>query len=492
MTLHRLLERQLRKLGGSRDACPDWSAFLEMISEAYARADEDRELLQQSIRLSSDEVLQSNVELRTMMAALSESEAKYRGIFENAPEGIFQATAEGVFLSANPAMARILGYGSPEELMGSIRDVGAELFANPADRAALLDRLSSTCLLEGIVIPMRRKDGSPIWASVILRGVHGQTGALERIEGILADITERKRAEETIRQLNESLEQRVVERTAQLECANKELSATLAQLTSAQKQLVEAEKMASLGALVAGVAHEINTPVGISVTAASHLEQRTKDILAEYAAENLSREELESFLAVCDESCRMMLVNLKRASDLIRSFKQVAVDRTSEERRLFNLHGYLTEVLHSLRPNLKKTAVAVELDCDPDIFLDSYPGAFSQVLTNLVMNSLAHAYEPGQAGVIRITVSRAGGNLTLVYSDDGNGIPEESLGKIFDPFFTTKRGRGGTGLGLHILYNIVTQNLGGTVRCESTPGHGTTFLLTLPFAAGGEHERRTE
>ena len=270
-------------------------------------------------------------------------------------------------------------------------------------------------------------------------------------------------------------------RTQQLEQANLELKQTLEQLNRTHKQLVESEKMASLGGLVAGVAHEINTPVGIGVTAASHLENKTREMLEEYRAGGLKRSRLEEFLGLCDESTRMILVNLRRASDLIRSFKQVAVDRSTEERRKFALHDYLEEVLLSLKPHLKKTAISVELDCDPELEIDSYPGAYSQILTNLVMNSLVHAYDPGQAGRIRVEITHGEDRLRLVYSDDGKGIAPGDLDKIFEPFYTTKRGRGGTGLGLHILYNIVTQKLEGTVHCESLPGQGTTFTLDVPL-----------
>lgn len=209
-------------------------------------------------------------------------------------------------------------------------------------------------------------------------------------------------------------------------------------------------------------------------------------MLEGYRAGGLKRSSLEEFLGMCDESTRMILVNLRRASDLIRSFKQVAVDRSTEERRRFALRDYLEEVLLSLKPQLKKTAITVDLDCDPKLTIDSYPGAYSQILTNLVTNALAHAYDEGQAGRISINISQGEGRLHLVFSDDGKGIAPEHLDKIFEPFYTTKRGRGGTGLGLHILYNIVTQRLAGTVRCESLPGQGTTFTLDVPLEGSRE------
>ncbi|MBA4356921.1 MAG: hypothetical protein C0405_04265 [Desulfovibrio sp.] len=556
------------------------------------------EELKETIRLREQEI----IERRRAEEALRTAEEKYRGIFQNAPEGIFQTSLDGRFLSANPAMARILGYDTAEELTSQVTNLARQVYAYPLGRARLLKVLSETGSVDGMEMTMRKKDGALIWCSIIARGVRDADGNLVRIEGIIADTTEKKRAveelreseeriralfnatsdsailmdtegvilainehgakrrgltpedmtghyiydhlpsnaaeirrlqtqeavrtksprtfeeeregffysvtispildtdgtarqlasfsrditarkesEETIRRLNEGLEQRVRERTLQLEEANQELKETLEQLTHAHKQLVESEKMASLGGLVAGVAHEINTPVGIGVTAASHLESRTKAMLGEYWAGGLKRTSLEEFLRVCDESTRMILSNLRRASDLIRSFKQVAVDRSTEERRVFRLRDYLEEVLLSLRPHLKKSAIAVEVVCAPEIEIDSYPGAFSQILTNLVMNSLVHAYDPGQAGRITISGAVAQGRLHFVFADDGKGIAPEHLDKIFEPFYTTRRGRGGTGLGLHILYNIVTQRLSGTVRCESAPGQGTTFILDMPL-----------
>lgn len=555
------------------------------------------EELKETIRLRDQEI----VERRRAEEALRQAEENYRSIFMNAPEGIFQTTPEGRILSANPAMARILGYDSPQELMERVGSLGDEVYAFPLARQRVLRTLQEHGVLDGMELAMRRKDGRLIWCSIIARATRDRAGAVLRIEGLLSDVTEKKRAleelreseariralfdatsdsvilmdpegvvlainahgarrrglapedmtgkyiydhlppnaaeirrlqvqealrtksprtfeeerqgfcyaitiypilddegaatqlasfsrditaqresEETIRRMNESLEERVRERTRQLEAANAELTRAMEQLTRANRQLVESEKMASLGGLVAGVAHEINTPVGVGVTAASHLETRTRALLADYRAGGLKRASLEEYLGVCDESTRMILSNLRRAAELIRSFKQVAVDRSTEERRSFRLRAYLDEVLLSLRPHLKKTEHEVALICDPELTLDSYPGALSQVITNLVMNSLVHAFEPGAAGRITITAQDGGGYVRLIYADDGAGIAPEHLDKIFEPFYTTRRGKGGTGLGLHILYNLVTQKLGGEVRCESEPGRGATFTLTLP------------
>jgi signal transduction histidine kinase len=270
---------------------------------------------------------------------------------------------------------------------------------------------------------------------------------------------------------------RLFEKTQQ---ANHELSQALENLRTTQSQLVEAEKMAALGGLVAGVAHEINTPVGVGVTAASLLEDKTRAFREIYSGGQMKRSDLEKYLDTAEQSSQMLLRNLQRAAELIQSFKQVAVDQSSEERREFRVKQYLDEILLSLRPQLKKTQHVITINGDSELALDSYPGAFSQIVTNLVMNSLVHAFEPDEAGQLTFNFEQVKSRLVFEYTDNGRGIPPENLNKIFDPFFTTKRGQGGSGLGLHIIYNLVTQKLGGTIRCESEVGVGTRFIMEIP------------
>jgi C4-dicarboxylate-specific signal transduction histidine kinase len=265
------------------------------------------------------------------------------------------------------------------------------------------------------------------------------------------------------------------------EGANQELSQALEHLQTTQSHLVEAEKMAALGGLVAGVAHEINTPVGIGVTAASLLEERTRAFRQAYQTGQMKRSDMEKYLDIAGQSSTMILNNLNRAAELIQSFKQVAVDQSSEKRRRFPVKAYLEEVLISLRPKLKRTQHSIEIFGPEELALDSYPGAFSQIVTNLVMNSLVHAYEPGEAGRLVFDLQQKGSYFVFEYTDDGRGIAKEHMSKIFDPFFTTKRGHGGSGLGLHIIYNLVTQKLGGTIRCESKEGQGTRFVIEMPI-----------
>jgi len=232
---------------------------------------------------------------------------------------------------------------------------------------------------------------------------------------------------------------------------------------------------------VAGVAHEINTPLGICVTATSHLVQELKLTREELAAGEMTEDSLGSFFDIVDQSLRIMTTNTQRAASLVRSFKQVAVDQSSGDIRSFNLEAYLNEVLLSLQPKLKGRPVKVDISCPKDLVLDSYPGAVSQIVTNMVMNSLVHGFERDQSGNITVRAGiEADGWVVFDYADDGAGMDKNTLDKLFDPFFTTRRGTGGSGLGAHILYNLVTGALGGTVRVESAPGEGLRYHLRFP------------
>ncbi|MCB0061403.1 MAG: hybrid sensor histidine kinase/response regulator [Caldilineaceae bacterium] len=261
------------------------------------------------------------------------------------------------------------------------------------------------------------------------------------------------------------------------------LTEALKQLQTTQQQLVESEKMASLGNLVAEIAHEINTPIGIGVTAASTLEDETTALKAIYQRGGFTRAGFEAYLETATHSSQLILNNLQRASVLIQNLKQISTDQIYLERRRFTLHQYIHEILSSLEPTLKHTHHTVTTDGSEEVTLESYPGALSQIVTNLVMNSLKHAYPTGEAGVLHFSWQMQPGQLVFCYSDDGCGIPEADRSHVFEPFFTTARHNGGTGLGLHIVYSLVTQKLGGQIRCESRQNQGTTFVLELPTRA---------
>ena len=273
-----------------------------------------------------------------------------------------------------------------------------------------------------------------------------------------ADLAAKQQDEETLRQAYEELKQ-------------------------AQASLVEAEKLAALGGLVAGVAHEINTPLGISLSSASLLAEATRRFATQLDSGQVKKSELQDYLATARESVELILSNAQRAAHLVQSFKQVAVDQTSEARRSFDLAEYLDEVIESLQPTFKRRPVQVRNDCPPGIPMDGYPGALAQVVTNLLVNTLTHAFAAEDSGLIRLSAERLDGEVRLCFEDNGQGIATEHLGHIFEPFFTTRRGSGGSGLGLHLVYNLVNKRMGGQIAVSSTPGQGTHFTLTLPLHA---------
>ncbi len=271
---------------------------------------------------------------------------------------------------------------------------------------------------------------------------------------------------------------------ARLQRQNREyqqsLEESLEKLHRTQKEMIQSAKMAALGDLVAGVAHEVNTPIGVSVTAASFLAERTRQLRDLYGKGEMKRSDLEKYLALAEESSGSVLSNLERAAELVQSFKKVAADQSSEEKRVFGMKNYLEQILLSLRPQFKRNPHQVSMECPDDLTLDSYPGAIMQIMTNLIMNSLLHGFADGRAGEISITVEPAGENVALTYRDTGVGMDQEQKERIYDPFYTTTRGSGGTGLGMNIVYNLVTQTLKGSIILETSPGQGAVFVLTLP------------
>ncbi|WP_184044649.1 sensor histidine kinase [Inhella inkyongensis] len=270
---------------------------------------------------------------------------------------------------------------------------------------------------------------------------------------------------------------------AQAEMARSAADHTLAELRSTQEQLVEHAKLASLGQLVAGVAHEVNTPLGIAVTANSHLGESVEALRAQFESGRMARSSLANFLDDAQRSSEVLALNLRRAADLITHFKEVSVDRTSDERRRFELGAYLGDLIESLRPSWKRRPIELQIEVEPELWMNSYPGALGQVVGNLIQNALLHAFEPEQAGRLRIEAKALGERVLLNVIDNGRGVAAEHLARLFDPFFTTRRGQGGTGLGLHISHNLVVQRLGGVITVHSSPGQGCRFELILPVEA---------
>lgn len=295
------------------------------------------------------------------------------------------------------------------------------------------------------------------------------------------EIEARKKAEQEIMILNENLELKVHKRTNELQKSNEELNSSMKQLKEAQEHLIESETMASLGSLVAGVAHEINTPVGLSLTGITHFLYMTEEIKHDYENENLSEESFKQYLDDSHLLAKSININLKKTADLVRSFKQVAVDQSSESKRVFNINDYIHEVLLSINNVVRKTKIKISVECDKSLTIESYPGAFSQIITNLIMNSLEHAYDDGSEGniVIKFYKAEEENEFMLLFIDDGKGMNEKNKSKIFEPFFTTNREHGGSGLGMNIIYNLVNTKLSGNIICESKEGEGTKFIITI-------------
>mgnify|MGYP000136931355 CR=1 FL=1 len=284
---------------------------------------------------------------------------------------------------------------------------------------------------------------------------------------------------------------------AEIRKQSETLNAALTDLRQTQKSLIQAEKLAGLSRLVAGIAHEINTPIGTAFTAMTHLMGQIDKFQAAFQDNKLRRSDLDRFMANVSEACRLMHHNLEHSFQLIQSFRQVAVDQISHERRRFRLGQYLQQVIDGLQPRLRRAGHRVAIACPDDMEFDSYPGAIAQVISNLVMNSIVHAFPPGKAGNIHIEASRLpSGMARIQYRDDGCGIPPENRSRIFEPFFTTKRDEGGSGLGLSIVHNLVTGVLHGVIfLAEQAENPGATFVIELPYITpdskeAGQSERR--
>ena len=301
-----------------------------------------------------------------------------------------------------------------------------------------------------------------------------------RLSQVMLDLEQRKNELE-MRQ--EKLEREISQRRTMentLRQSNQRLESSLNHLRETQQQLIESEKMASLGGLVAGITHDVNTPIGISVTAASYLREKLDSLDSALTNKELTQQQLQKFIEEGRESLRLLDNNLHRASDLISSFKQVAVDQASDAIRDINVKRYIEELIQSLQPHLKKSSHKIELNCADDLFIRCPAGALSQIFTNLILNSLRHAFDGIEQGTMIIDIELRDSELHVVYKDDGNGLSEDALTKLFNPFFTTKLNDGGSGLGTHIVRNLVTQTLQGDIDATSQPGEGLTYTFSFP------------
>lgn len=528
-------------------------------------------------------------ELAAKIEELQVEKDRYKTIFDNAIHGIFQARLHRGITVANPAMARICGYDSPEELPLHIYDLNTQLFDNQNDYKLFLDQLIRDKRIVGMELKWRKKDGTALYVSldvqlygeddekylegfvqditrtrereIMFSAIFNSTfqfmGLLNR-EGVLMeanrtaldfvgisgdyagkkfweypwwkeedkgslkeavyrcangefvrfetfskgfdktivvdfslkpifnedgevlhlvaearDITERKKAENELSKLNEALEDRIAQRTI-------ELQTSLDNLKKTQKQLVESEKMASLGGLVAGVAHEVNTPLGVGITGVSHFMEKVEQMQKSYKQESLTREDFEQFIGSVNEFGKVIMTQLSRAASLIQSFKQIAVEQGNDERFMFTFRPHIEKIARIYRKQLAEKQVTVEIFCDDQLTYYGYPVAFDQIIESLISNSLYHAFEMQDGGKIIITIKQNSDGIQIVYSDDGKGVSDNKRNKIFDPFYTTQRGQGRIGLGLHIVYNLVCHKFQGSVQCDPLQTGGLQFTILFP------------
>lgn len=341
----------------------------------------------------------------------------------------------------------------------------------------LIAVLIGLAIARSIVRPLRALMGT--MDAVVSGNYHERAGDTDARD----EIGEMARAVEIFR------ENAIARRQAEIEAktAKENAEAALRELQETQQSLIEAEKLAALGGLVAGVAHEVNNPVGISLTVASSFARRCDQFSTEVRDGAIRKSRLDEFIAGSQEAAKQLVANLNRAADLIQAFKQVAVDRSHAERRVFELGEATEQIVASLLPALKRSSISLTVEINEEIMMDSYPGPYGQVLTNLVLNALVHAFPERRAGSMYLSAKRMGADqVEIHFADDGVGMSDDVQRRAFEPFFTTRRSRGGTGLGLHIVYNLVTHRLGGRLRLESAAGRGTSFRIRLPLAAPRE------
>jgi PAS domain S-box-containing protein len=393
-------------------------------------------------------------------------------IYDTAPIGLACLSPDCRYLQINQRLTEICGISVEDHLGRSVRDCVPAL----ADAVEGIVRsiMETGDPVIGIEVAGQRADQTDerFWITY-WHPLRSPSGEIVGINVAAEEITERKRAEAAL-QASER----------EIRSARDAAEAALRNLRETQDFLIEAEKLAALGRLVAGVAHEINNPVGTSLTVASSLERKTAAFMADVARGDLRRSSLNEFLEISRKASAQLVANLTRAAELVQSFKQVATDRNYSNQRSFDLGDLTEQVFLSLRPGLGKQNVILNVECQPDLTMNSYPGPYGQVLTNLLLNSIAHAFPDGKGGTVDVKAQASGtDHVEIVFSDDGCGMSLDVRHRAFDPFFTTRRDQGGTGLGLHIVYSIVTNCLGGRLNLDSEPGKGTKIQIILPRVA---------
>jgi PAS domain S-box-containing protein len=427
-------------------------------------------------------IIRDETESVRVTRSLRESETKFSAIFHESLEPLVFSDAEtSIVLDANQAFFDLIGREGEEVLGQSAIDLG--IWSDVKERWGIVAKVKAEGAANRVEVHVMDSAGKIHLCLVSCQSI--EMNGKNRLVWGMHDITEERALDEKIQALNVTLERKVRERTGELEAANLELRTVLATLQRAKDDLVRSEKMAALGGLVAGVAHELNTPIGNSVTLASDLELRAEGVLLKLRDSELKRSELEQFLEYSISSDTLLMHCLSQADELITNFKQVAVDRSSDLRRSFSLSSLVRETVATFRSTLARNpcAISVETEIEGDIEMEGYPGSISQVLGNFINNSAFHGFEGREHGLIRIVAHKKEDGVELIYEDDGVGVAPENIKNMFEPFFTTKFGQGGSGLGLYIVYNVVTNLWGGKITVESPGRHGARFTLHLPLRA---------
>jgi len=409
-----------------------------------------------------------------MREDLHENKELLRNIIETIPARIFWKDRDSLYLGCNTLFANDAEVKSQDELIG--KNDFELIWKNQASKYIEDDKEVINSKKEKIDFEEEQiqSDGNRIWLSTSKVPLTSVDGEVVGVLGMYSDITERKNNQNELLLYKDKLEELVSIRT-------KELENSINDLSNAQQKLVESEKMASLGSLVAGVAHEINTPVGLSLTGITHIQTLTDTMSKSFNDGTIKQSGLRKYIEDISELSESMRLSLISAAELIKSFKKVAVDQNTELKRTFHLQDYIHDVLLSLGNVLKKTNIKIDNLVPVDLEMNSYPGIISQIMTNLITNSILHAYDEGSVGLIVIDAYIIDGAMKIKYKDNGKGMDEHTAKHIFDPFFTTNMGQGGSGLGMSIVFNLITQKLKGTIELNSKEGVGTDFIITVPI-----------
>ncbi len=404
----------------------------------------------------------------------------YQIVLDLMPQRVFWKNRTSNYLGCNKAFATDASYDRPEDLIG-LSDYDtfpeqAELYRS--DDARTMETRQHMIASEE---PQTQKNGKTIWLRTSKRPIITENNVVVGMVGTYDDITLLKETQQQLSRAKSELEVRVEERTEQLSSSNLQLEQAIQDLKTTQNQLIEKEKMSALGRLVAGVAHEINTPLGIALTSSSLLASQSNDLESALLNGSISKTKFHEICSVINEGSELISNNLHRASELISNFKMVAVDQSYDNKRKIVLQHYIRDVVNAMTPKTKEKNIKVFVSGLDEVEIYTYPGSLSQILTNLIDNAVLHAFSNVDSGEINIQYAIVDQQIELIFEDDGEGIDEDMLSKIFEPFYTSKLGSGGTGLGLSIVYNIITQRLNGHIRCESQINKGTRFTVSIPM-----------